>query len=1094
VNTDSGVDELAEAVSRLLADEPWETRRIWLDEAVDLLLSDAADGRLAVIWQGFNHDRRFQLAIEQIRIALDEARDRGRDDRDQPLSKYLASAYLPPGPLAEYRDPLPVPPEVAQLGPTERRLVFVSLALFRARAWETRRRILLAFPTLLVSGDIEHTLQALGSSVPRWKSPLQVLLNMLLDARERGIDVALRNRHETVFFTTIPNRQQPVLTEVEARQFALLAYLGAPSWPRRRRLLLEHRDLLLSERVDAIFELLTERCPPGTSTISDAIPAAREVLQGARLNGIEAAFDGAPLPPTRFRLTRWDVQAAPQSSDAEQISHLRELVLFLDPDLAPWSWAQANIALVRLLAMARGEAVQTVYLEEALLRVQDALEVITANEPDEWRVAQQLLGRVLSHRLRGDPATNQENAINALKAAIEALPPQGHAEEAMTLSISLGQAYLQLPKGVRAVNLETAAAYLKQAICEPARQHAPVDWALAKVTLGQVCEERLFGDRQANFDYAMRHLEDALSVAELKEQEPRVWASAHLTLASIHARGRVGEPRAELNAALKHAELAMTVFTREDDPRLWAATRSTCAAALFRRAADDVSARATAQEHLLAALEIFDGKLYPTDRRHVLKDLGGIAFYERRWQAASEIFEEVKSLNELLEEQFCRTDAGRVAEISEMGPVYERLAWCHLKLGDHERALQVLDAGKTRQLRRALAIDDFGETGERQLGAWQQLLALVPPDGGLVSFVITTQGAAAYVLGPDGPRHPNDGIVVLDDGTDRTLREILDGTGERIGWLKAYADWLDARNALETASVPTPELEEDLKKAYNIWVAVIARGCGRLWGVLFEPVYRRLRNLGVSEGGTLAILPSRLLFVLPLAAAWRYTPNGRRYLIDDFAIAIAPSATAAAASRARTGLTSETTPNLAMVIDPTGDLPWTVRERAALKEQFPNAEPIDPPTVERVIDAAATHTYLHLACHGQFNWVDPMGSGLTLSDELLTARAIATASLPRTRLVSLSACETGLVDTEHLEYEYVGLAGAFLHAGAAGILSSLWTVEDESTAALMSEFYAQHVRGHAEPASALRSAQLTVRKRKKFDEPFYWAAFQLVGT
>jgi hypothetical protein len=93
------------------------------------------------------------------------------DETTRPtLSQYLASAYLPPGPLAEYRDPPPVSPEVAQLGPSERRLVVVSLALFRARAWEARRRILLAFPTLLVSGDIEHTLQVLGSSMPGWDS------------------------------------------------------------------------------------------------------------------------------------------------------------------------------------------------------------------------------------------------------------------------------------------------------------------------------------------------------------------------------------------------------------------------------------------------------------------------------------------------------------------------------------------------------------------------------------------------------------------------------------------------------------------------------------------------------------------------------------------------------------------------------------------------------------------------------------------------------------------------------------------------------------------------------------------------------------
>lgn len=86
------------------------------------------------------------------------------------------------------------------------------------------------------------------------------------------------------------------------------------------------------------------------------------------------------------------------------------------------------------------------------------------------------------------------------------------------------------------MNLETATAYLQQAISEPVRQHAPVDWATAKVTLGQVCGERIFGDSQANLDASMCHLEEALSVTELKEQDPRVWAIAHLTLASIHAR------------------------------------------------------------------------------------------------------------------------------------------------------------------------------------------------------------------------------------------------------------------------------------------------------------------------------------------------------------------------------------------------------------------------------------------------------------------------------------------------------------------------------------------------------------------------------
>ena len=114
-----------------------------------------------------------------------------------------------------------------------------------------------------------------------------------------------------------------------------------------------------------------------------------------------------------------------------------------------------------------------------------------------------------------------------------------------------------------------------------------------------------------------------------------------------------------------------------------------------------------------------------------------------------------------------------------------------------------------------------------------------------------------------------------------------------------------------------------------------------------------------------------------------------------------------------------------------------------------------------------------------------MGSGLTLSDELLTARTIATASLPRTRLVALSACETELVDTEQPEYEYVGLAGAFLHAGAASILSPLWTVTtkfDSGADVRILRTAHQRTRRTGKRAS---ERQLAVRKRKKFDEPFY---------
>jgi CHAT domain-containing protein len=80
----------------------------------------------------------------------------------------------------------------------------------------------------------------------------------------------------------------------------------------------------------------------------------------------------------------------------------------------------------------------------------------------------------------------------------------------------------------------------------------------------------------------------------------------------------------------------------------------------------------------------------------------------------------------------------------------------------------------------------------------------------------------------------------------------------------------------------------------------------------------------------------------------------------------------------------------------------------------------------------------------------------------------------RVRLAVLSACETLLPGTE-LPDEVVALPTGLLQAGAADVIASLWTVPDLESASLMVEFYGRWRTGDAEPARALRDAQLWVR-------------------
>ncbi|PSB44300.1 hypothetical protein C7B67_22840, partial [filamentous cyanobacterium Phorm 6] len=96
--------------------------------------------------------------------------------------------------------------------------------------------------------------------------------------------------------------------------------------------------------------------------------------------------------------------------------------------------------------------------------------------------------------------------------------------------------------------------------------------------------------------------------------------------------------------------------------------------------------------------------------------------------------------------------------------------------------------------------------------------------------------------------------------------------------------------------------------------------------------------------------------------------------------------------------------------------------------------------------------------------------------ECLTLEEIFDLQLIKCSLVVLSACETGLTDIKNTTDEYIGLPSGFLYAGATSVLSTLWAVNDVSTAILTIKFY-ELLRGENRPpvAIALRESQLWLR-------------------
>ena len=185
--------------------------------------------------------------------------------------------------------------------------------------------------------------------------------------------------------------------------------------------------------------------------------------------------------------------------------------------------------------------------------------------------------------------------------------------------------------------------------------------------------------------------------------------------------------------------------------------------------------------------------------------------------------------------------------------------------------------------------------------------------------------------------------------------------------------------------------------------------------------------------------------------------------------------------------------------------------------------------LEEVVKKAANPRVLHLATHGFFlpdeqakpgtggsgqssGVDDPMlrsglffaGADRTLNMEqpidgmengVLTAYEATSLNLQGTELVVLSACETARGKVQNGEGVF-GLGRALQEAGAEAVLMSLWSVPDQETQELMTQFYSNWLGGMDKP-EALRRAEITerdvVKKRYGKDLPYYWGAFTLVG-
>jgi CHAT domain-containing protein/tetratricopeptide (TPR) repeat protein len=294
----------------------------------------------------------------------------------------------------------------------------------------------------------------------------------------------------------------------------------------------------------------------------------------------------------------------------------------------------------------------------------------------------------------------------------------------------------------------------------------------------------------------------------------------------------------------------------------------------------------------------------------------------------------------------------------------------------------------------------------------------------------------------------------------------------------------------------------------------VAKGRGReLFSILVQPVQSLL-----DSTKQICVVPDKVLHLLPFAAL--ISPTSDKYLVDEYTLISSPSSNilvvASEAARKREGHYSE---RLLSVGDPSFDgklfpglesLPSARSEAEAIAAIYGAADSAltgEKATKIQVQAKLRASDVAHIAAHLVTDEYASFRSGLVLGkskpadsgdrqrrDGMLQMYEICHLALPRTRLVVLSACRSG-VEGYGSGRGMVGIARAFLAAGVPLVVATSWAAESNASERLMINFHKHRKIEGSDAADALRNAQTDMLHgaSERFRAPYYWAPFIAIG-
>ncbi|NEQ41153.1 MAG: CHAT domain-containing protein [Okeania sp. SIO3I5] len=759
-------------------------------------------------------------------------------------------------------------------------------------------------------------------------------------------------------------------------------------------------------------------------------------------------------------------------------------------------------------------------IEMAIACLEKALEVYTKQDfPFKWADTQNNLGNAYRARIRGDKAENIENAIAAFQMVLEVYTKKDLPLQWADTQNNLGNAYRARIRGDKAENIENAIAAFQMVLEVYTKKDLPLQWAETLNNLGNAYRERIRGDKAENIESAIAAFQMVLEVYT-QQYLPLQWAETQNNLAIAYGNRIKGDRAENLEMAITGFQNSLQIFTPENLPIECLTVSHNLGNLYFQEANWQLAIEA--YKIAIKAVEIScSWAITEISRQEIISQVTPLYYiyysivesYINLGQIDKAIEYVELSKNRTLVELIANRNLYPKGDISltiirkldrlrrEITIEEKRLAIEQNNHTDYSKP-KLTDCSKLNQLQQELdklisreinSIDAaFQLTQKVESITFGEMQNLIDDQTAIIEWYVTDNQIITFIT----TRHYNQPQILQFCFVDINSLKI-----ERESCLKEDVEQevINSRIKILSDQVTTSQIPVNKnflfqdKRAFDEFVAPINKYLNlyhfdkRQWQ---SELSFYLRNFAQilhldeiishipQQCQKIILIPHRFLHLLPIHA---FILNDGSYLLDNYEVSYSPSC------RLLQLIKNQQRPNfdkLFAIQNPTNDLIFTNLEVETISSYFDSAEILAKEkatkTAFKTYSEFSSVNCLHFSCHSSFNTNSPLESSLLLADaETLTLAEVFELNLSQCRLVSLSACETGLTDFNDLRSdEYISFPSSFIYAGSSNVVSSLWSPDDLSAALLMIKFY-QNLHQNFTVSTALNKAQIWLRNITK---------------